>query len=272
MLKDLVKNKKVALVGPSPHILGKKQGSFIDSFDIVIRVNEFGIPSSLYEDYGSKTNIIFVALHENSNSIFKEMIKKNDLSTLKFVLCISHEYNLQPNSERERSLSVFKYYKDLNLDIKFVHLGNEQFFERCKKFDSFPSTGSSVIYELVKSEVKELYVTGMSFYTTKFQYNDEKSEIWKKFGPKNQNILRASGHDTKKEVHFLRSYSKKNKNTKLNGDKVFKRIILSRINWYYPIKAFFIHYINLDYFKNSLKLLLRWLKVPKYQKNAKKRY
>ena len=76
MLKDLVKNKKVALVGPSPHILGKKQGSFIDSFDIVIRVNEFGIPSSLYEDYGSKTNIIFVALHENSNSIFKEMIKK----------------------------------------------------------------------------------------------------------------------------------------------------------------------------------------------------
>ena len=94
-------------------------------------------------------------------------------------MCISHEYNLQPNSERERSLSVFKYYKDLNLDIKFVHLGNEQFFERCKKFDSFPSTGSSVIYELVKSEVKELYVTGMSFYTTKFLYNDEKSEIWK---------------------------------------------------------------------------------------------
>ena len=29
MLKDLVKNKRVALVGPSPHILGKKQGSYI---------------------------------------------------------------------------------------------------------------------------------------------------------------------------------------------------------------------------------------------------
>ena len=58
MLKDLVKNKRVALVGPSPHILGKKQGSYIDSFDIVIRVNEFGIPSSLYEDYGSRTDII----------------------------------------------------------------------------------------------------------------------------------------------------------------------------------------------------------------------
>ena len=31
----------------------------IDSFDIVIRINELGISEDLFEDYGSKTDIVF---------------------------------------------------------------------------------------------------------------------------------------------------------------------------------------------------------------------
>jgi hypothetical protein len=260
----MVKNKRVAVVGPSPHIIGEKLGSHIDSFDIVIRINEFGLSSQLYEDYGSKTDIIFLALHENSSNIYKEMIRKYDLSTLNLAVCVHHEFNLQPYTVREKSLSIFEYYQDLKLDTKFEHLGDEKFFKRCKTFNCYPSTGSAAVYELLECGVKELYVTGVSFYTTKFQYNEEKSKIWKQFGPSNQNILRASGHNTKKEVAFLRSHCKKNKKIKINGDKVFEKIILSKINWYYPTKSFFSKYINLDYFKNAIKLLLRWLKVPNY--------
>ena len=65
------------------------------------------------------------------------MIKKNDLSTLKFLFVPS----LNIICTQFKRVKFFKYYKDLNLDIK-LHLGNEQFLKG--KFDSFPSTGSSV--------------------------------------------------------------------------------------------------------------------------------
>tara|TARA_B100000900_G_scaffold415505_2_gene445650 strand:+ start:1613 stop:2407 length:795 start_codon:yes stop_codon:yes gene_type:complete len=264
MLKKLVMGKRVAIVGPSPHIIGKKQRSYIDSFDIVIRINELGISEHLFEDYGSKTDIVFLTLHKEALNIYKEMIRKNDLSSICLIVNLHHEYNLQPYLKKDKTKSIFEQYKDLNLPINLEHLGNDLFFERCKLFKCFPSTGSMAIYELAEMQLKELYVTGFSFYTTKFKYNQEKNNLWKMFGPDNQNILRASGHDTKKEVQFLRMYFKKNDNVNIHGDKVFKKIILSKMNWYYPLKSFFTTYINFDYYKNQIKLLLRLLGVPKY--------
>ena len=264
MLKKLVTNKRVAVVGPSPHIFGKKQRSYIDSFDIVIRINELGISEDLFEDYGSKTDIVFLTLNTGAVDIYKEMMRRNDLSSICLIVNLQHQYSLQPYLKVKKTRSIFEQYKDLNLSIDLEHLGNDIFFERCKLFKCYPSTGTSAIYELAESQVKELYVTGFSFYTTKFNYNKINSNLWKLFGPSDQNILRASGHDTKKEVQFLRMYFKKNNNINIHGDKIFKKIILSRVNWYYPTKSFFIKYINLDYLKNQIKLLLRRLGASKY--------
>ena len=52
MYSDFFNGKSVALVGPSPHISGKNLGKFIDSFDVVVRVNEIGISIKNYQDYG----------------------------------------------------------------------------------------------------------------------------------------------------------------------------------------------------------------------------
>ena len=38
-LWNLVKDKSVIVVGPSPHLKGEKLGSFIDSFDLEVRIN-----------------------------------------------------------------------------------------------------------------------------------------------------------------------------------------------------------------------------------------
>ena len=65
-LNNLLKNKKVIIVGPSPHLKNMKEGSFIDSFDCVIRINEIGINQNLYEDYGSKQTFhfwLFLKIH-----------------------------------------------------------------------------------------------------------------------------------------------------------------------------------------------------------------
>ena len=54
------RDKSVIVVGNSPNILGKNLGKFIDSYDIVVRINKFQIRG--YEkDVGTKCN----ALHVN---------------------------------------------------------------------------------------------------------------------------------------------------------------------------------------------------------------
>ena len=59
--EDYIKGKSVIFVGPSPILLGKKMGKFIDSFDIVIKTNDF-INIKTHEkyinDYGKRNDII----------------------------------------------------------------------------------------------------------------------------------------------------------------------------------------------------------------------
>ena len=43
-----LENKRIAVIGPAPHILGSKQGKEIDEFDLVCRVGRsFNIPPEL---------------------------------------------------------------------------------------------------------------------------------------------------------------------------------------------------------------------------------
>ena len=67
------RNKSVIVVGNSPSLLGKKLGKFIDSYDIVVRINKFKLDG--YEkDVGSKCNAFHIneSLHPNN---FKKIFK-----------------------------------------------------------------------------------------------------------------------------------------------------------------------------------------------------
>ncbi len=57
MLLELIKDKRVAIVGPSSFLNNKKMGILIDSYDIVIKLNKFEVLSPI--DYGKKTDILF---------------------------------------------------------------------------------------------------------------------------------------------------------------------------------------------------------------------
>lgn len=53
----MIQNKIVALVGPSNYLHNKKLGKLIDSYDVVIKINNFHILQLI--DYGKKTDILF---------------------------------------------------------------------------------------------------------------------------------------------------------------------------------------------------------------------
>tara|TARA_B100000965_G_C19591860_1_gene758317 strand:+ start:2478 stop:3266 length:789 start_codon:yes stop_codon:yes gene_type:complete len=262
MLKNYFENKRIVLVGPSPHLIGKNYGEFIDDFDVVIRVNELGVVSEMAKDYGSRTDIAFLALHDISESIFLKMKEEVNYKSLKLVIHPGDEYNFDPISQTGKTKNTREYFKSLDLNVNFHHIEDPPYEERCKIFGCFPSTGSVSILEILKYNFTEFYICGFSFYTTKFSYSPKGMEYMRipKVNQHKHNI-RKSGHDTRQEVKILRQILKNYKN--INGDYLFRKIILSKTNLYYEIRRFIIYYLNFDNYKNIIKKVIRRLNLEK---------
>lgn len=62
-----ISNKKIIIVGPSPHLQGTKLGKTIDKYDIVCRVNEC-YTNPIKKDYGKRTDIMFLGNVSTDNT------------------------------------------------------------------------------------------------------------------------------------------------------------------------------------------------------------
>ena len=57
-ITNLLEGKRIAIVGPSPHLLEKGFGHKIDEYDLVCRVNDI-VETKFSADYGKENDIIF---------------------------------------------------------------------------------------------------------------------------------------------------------------------------------------------------------------------
>jgi hypothetical protein len=260
MLDKNFDNKRIILVGPSPHLMGKKLGNFIDSFDVVIRVNELGVIEEMTQDYGSRTDVAFLTLTDNSLPIYMKMKDEVIQNHLKLVVCPGDEYNYDPTSNSPETKNVKEYFNYLDLDVDFYHIKVPTFDERCKIFGCFPSTGSLTIFELLNHNYKELYICGFSFYTTKFRYSPKGMEYFRiHLGTKSKQNYRWSGHNTRQEIKVLKEITRNH--SRVDGDKFFRRIILSKTNLYYELRRFIIYKLNFDNYKNIIKKLFKQMRT-----------
>jgi len=168
-LLRLFKNKRVVIVGPSPHLIGGGTGAIIDSYDVVCRVNEVH-PTGYEEDYGARTDVVFHNCGTRFNDVFgQRLIEKSIISKyLKCVICptvkaVGPDHWQQwpdnytsPVVENFRKINVF--------NIPFYWIGMKNYRLVYDIFGTEPNAGQVAIYMLLKHEVKELFITGFSFY------------------------------------------------------------------------------------------------------------
>lgn len=57
--QQLIQNKNIIIVGPSPYLKDKNYGEWIDSFDYVVKFNNM-IYSNQSQDHGSKIDILYL--------------------------------------------------------------------------------------------------------------------------------------------------------------------------------------------------------------------
>lgn len=195
-LTNLITNKRVAIIGPADYVnkeLGDKHGEYIDSFDIVIRLNSMiKYPEEhkldLTKYYGSKFNILASSFwHHNDDP---KLIKKNynRFANYNNYKDIKNNIILFENINRNLFNDIYIKFKssfDMHNNFYYCNIPNNVYNSIIKvlnnitKFVKTPTTGLLAIISILLMKPQELYVSGLTMYIdTKYNgYYDYYNEM-----------------------------------------------------------------------------------------------
>jgi hypothetical protein len=169
-LLKLLQGKRVAIVGPSPHLIGTNMGHIIDSYDLVCRVNEVH-PTGYEKDYGNRTDIVFHNCGAAFIDYFGEQIQNKSIISkyLKFVICPSVKSvgtdNDWPSWPDDRQSEVVDNFRKINIfNTPFSWIGLKNYRKVYNLFGTEPNAGQTSIIMLLEHSVEQLLITGFSFY------------------------------------------------------------------------------------------------------------
>jgi hypothetical protein len=152
-LGELVAGKSVAYVCPSPHLMGKGMGEYIDSYDVVVRVNQNFTPTEdTWEDYGKRTDILVNCI--NVNKIRALSDNPDYVQSLKYILC--------PMVSVTEKASMDAFLESTN--VPFQNVCDGHVFKMFREIGTTANTGLTGILTLLNYPLKSLYVTGMTFF------------------------------------------------------------------------------------------------------------
>lgn len=164
--KKFIENKRVIIVGPSYTTSKCYLGKFIDNFDVIVRLNKsLPIRNNMKIHIGSRTDILYNSLNKTDdpgrNNFSPLFLKKNNV---KFLRC-----SYPP---KQPFLADIQYYYIRHKNsFNFSHIDLNYYNKLEKSMYTRPYTGTCAIADLMKYNLKELYVMGIDFYTYKYVYS-----------------------------------------------------------------------------------------------------
>lgn len=208
-LDELV-GKNVVIVGPAGYMVGQGLGEYIDSFDVIVRVNH-ALPIALPEDYGSRTTVLYHILsRRNHNADGKLTVTQEEVESWDCEWVVSRH---ESRSSRIRAVGPFLQGR------KWTAMDHEFFFKVRKEVGRLaPNTGVSAIAHLLQSQLKSLHVLGFDFY---------RSGVYKGYGDiregERADKVNERWHDAEAQLHFLKVLQRRD--NRLIFDSVLKGII-----------------------------------------------
>ena len=161
---ELLRGKSVAIVGPSKSIIRKRQEDYIESFDIVVRLNKsLPLPYSMKNFIGTRTDI----LYNNCNTSDYPGENKFDIASL---LSAGVLYLRCPYPEVGVFRGDIMRFKNHNKNIGFPFgtINKKYYKSIISKTKTRPYTGTLAILDIIKHDISRLYITGLDFF--KYSY------------------------------------------------------------------------------------------------------
>lgn len=213
-----IKEKTIALVGPSWHTKGTKQKDLIESYDLVVRVNRgYMIPDKIKKDIGKRTDILYCSLSEHyfEHKCFTKEGLKNINNKIKWI-CPTHSKEHRYNIERLKKNSK-------NINIK-IHIVSKKYYKFIyDKVNKKLTCGIVAIYDLLQYDIKKMYITGFSFYDTKIIGKRRMYYSHYKYDGLKYHSKVFFAHNLKKELLFFKKLYDKDK--RITCDNILTKIM-----------------------------------------------
>lgn len=155
-------------------------GHEIDSYDVVVRVNQVPLIEKAYwETYGSRTDVVYGYYSKESFCPESENFFNPDLKFISTCLPMREPF-------LEQNQKLIESVRKVKGDQYVVSRCDDQLFEGLiQKIGCRPYSGMAVVNELLHSELKELFIVGMTFYqgglSKKYGGDSEKEYYRKEF-------------------------------------------------------------------------------------------
>ncbi len=218
---DVFKGRRIAVVGAADSAFEKENGAYIDSFDIIVRVNK--APHSWSPEkakfIGSRTDVLFHSFYENADSgggpIDFELYEQQGI-----------KYIVNPNNNL-KGLRVHLNYFKRKLNDHVTYLLPKNFYKQMtRNFGAWtPTVGYSGLYSVLHSGCSEIYITGFTFFKTPYA-NDYRDHL-QNLNNNNEHIKNQGLHNPDLEFkEFLRNLDEiKPKDTHIILDPMLLKII-----------------------------------------------
>ena len=159
----MFKDKRVIIVGPSSYLENMISGKFIDSFDIVVRINNIHDLNNpkLVEDLGKKTDVIYF-----DGAVDNKRFKDYSACLPQLLKCTYPETEWFYEDRCKANISVLRKY--FNTEVINKEKYNELKLCLDKNLKVRPNSGLIAIMDLLLFPIKELYITGIDFYRSAY--------------------------------------------------------------------------------------------------------
>ncbi|WP_425639469.1 glycosyltransferase family 29 protein [Algoriphagus yeomjeoni] len=217
--QEIFKGKRVVVIGAANSALERELGSFIDNFDIVIRINKALITYNEKNEkfIGRKTDVLIHNFHENLDDggggpLDWEVFDNFNL-----------KYLVQAKTDTSGKRNVFNYFKKYKSSSKDVFMLSSKTYNFIQKlFGTYtPTRGFLGLYLALNSQAKEVYLTGFTFFKTDYAdgYRDNIRSVKETL----RHIDRQGFHDAELEFqNFLKILKNAEAKQILLDNKLFK--------------------------------------------------
>ncbi|MDD5294033.1 MAG: glycosyltransferase family 29 protein [Candidatus Izemoplasmatales bacterium] len=202
---ELVRGKSVIIVGPAGYLRNENKGDWINSFELVVRVNH-AIPIAFPEDYGNRTDVLYhIMSHRGKRA--KEVVNMEEILAWK-----RHGIKwlvIRKSATSDRVLKLAPLL-DGQFPWSCIHHRFEDSVCRAVRVKS-PNTGIMAIAHLLNAGVKCLTVTGFDLYASGCyeNYGDLKAG-------EDAKEVNARWHDLESQKEYLRSMIRRDKRIQID--------------------------------------------------------
>lgn len=163
---EWLRGKSVIIVGPAAYLEGSGKGAWIDSHDVIVRMNASSpVPDGLKADLGSRTDVLYHTIFPPRFSDATGAAHSQALTRSWVADGVQYLVSRWPESHK-RNLPLIKTVAGIVPWVSVGHLGIDLKKGGAKAGGNGANTGLVAFMHLLGSRLKSLHVTGCDFHQT----------------------------------------------------------------------------------------------------------